>query len=74
MKKQAISIKEYLEKMQINATANTIDELYDLKEMEFVWSYCIEDKDEIKNWGDVELVQDSLGNQRYFETGYTLPF
>ena len=73
MEKQAISIKEYLEKMQINATANTIDELYSLKEMEFVWSYCIEDKDEI-NLGDVELVQDSLGNQRYFETGYTLPF
>ena len=36
------------------------------------WSYCIEDKDEIKSPTITVLVKDMFGEARYFETAETI--
>lgn len=36
------------------------------------WSYCVEDKDEIKNPEITVLVRDMFGDARYFETAETI--
>lgn len=73
-KSKSISIKEYLEKISIEGNPRTIDELVEITEKNFYWSFAIEDFDEIKYWGEIELVKDCEGNERFFETNPTLPF
>ena len=36
------------------------------------WSYCVEDKDEIKHPTITVLVRDMFGDARYFETAETI--
>lgn len=52
----------------------TIDDLlYFLDDAELnYWSYCVEDKDEIKTPSLTVLVRDITGQQRYFETAETI--
>lgn len=73
-KSKSISIKEYLEKISIEGNPRTIDELVEITEKNFYWSFAIEDFDEIKYWGEIELVKDCEGNERFFETNPILPF
>ena len=73
-----MSIVQYIIKMNLTSKLNgfvptLIDTFLDWLDNEGIniWSYPIEDKEEIKDINNVVLVEDLKGNKRYFETYIT---
>lgn len=73
-----MSVVQYIIKMNLTSKLNgfvptLIDTFLDWLDNEGIniWSYPIEDKEEIKDINNVVLVEDLEGNKRYFETYIT---
>lgn len=81
---ETLSIFEYYKKIGIlnyvlstyTNIPNTIQGLVNLLDREKIniWSYSIDDKEEIKNYDNIVIVEDLEGCQRYFETEETEEF
>ena len=64
-----MNIKNYLKLIGIDIEIDNIDELVEFLDNNKLnyWSYCIEDKTEIKDIEKTVLVEDKFRNKRYFE-------